>query len=134
MNPLSVDVRQILIDNAVPSALIFIASEPDKPNTVMTIYDTPGEPPNPKWLLDTPSCQIRSRSKSYATAYSNLLNARDILLGKDKVTVNSTKYIGFFAEGDIMSLQRDDEDRHILVINFRIVREPSTGNNRQAAI
>jgi len=33
-----------------------------------------------------------------------------------------------------MSLQRDDEDRHILVINFRIVREPSTGNNRQAAI
>lgn len=134
MNAPIVDVKQILVDNLISSSIIFLSSEPDKPDTVITLYDTGGEPPNPKWLLDFPSIQIRSRAKSYATAYANIINARDILLGKDKLTVNSTKYIGFVASGDIMMMPRDDEDRNILVVNFNITREPETGDNREAPI
>ena len=132
MNSPSKDMRQKLIDEGVSSSILFIGQEPDSPDTVITIYDTLGMmPANPRWLIDEPTFQIRSRSVSYETAYSQLLNARDILLGLPKTTISSTKYIGVWTTTDIASLQRDEEDRVILIVNFRMVRELSSGINRQ---
>ncbi len=131
MNPPSKDIRQKLIDAGVSSSILFIGQEPDSPDGVMTIYDTLGDPANPRWLIDEPTFQIRSRSVSYETAYNQLLNARDILLGLPKTTISGTKYIGIWTKTDIASLQRDEEDRVILIVNFRMVRELSSGINRQ---
>ena len=131
MNPPSQDVKQILINGGVSSAILFIGQEPDLPHKVMTIYDTPGDPANPRWLIDEPTFQIRSRSPLYETAYSQLLNVRELLLGLPKTTISGTKYIGIWTTSDIASLQKDEEDRIILVVNFRMVRELASGIHRE---
>lgn len=132
LRPTSQDTRQILIDNGISSSLIFLGQEPDTPNTVITIYDTGGDAPNPKWLLDFPTIQIRSRSKQYSTAYSNLINCRDIILGIDKLVVSTTTYVGFQQSTGVLGLGKDEKDRYMLSINFNVTREPASGNNRQS--
>lgn len=134
LRPTSQDTRQILIDNGISSSLIFLGQEPDTPNTVITIYDTGGDAPNPKWLLDFPTIQIRSRSKQYQTAYSNLINCRDIILGIDKLVVSTTTYVGFQQSTGVLGLGKDEKDRYMLSINFNVTREPASGNNRQSNI
>ncbi len=123
------DIRQKLIDLGV-TVDIFINSEPTEPSTVVTIYDTPGEPPNPKWLLDEPTIQIRSRSESQATAYSNIRDIRDRLLGIAQFIEGAKTYIGIWAKDDINFLMQDESNRSIYVTNMRIVTEPDGGGNR----
>lgn len=123
------DIRQKLIDLGV-TVDIFVNSEPKEPNTAITIYDTTGGIPNPKWLLDNPEIQIRSRSKSQSTAYSNLRDIRDRLLGISQFIEGSKTYIGIWSKDDISYLMQDDSNRSILVTNMRIVTEPDGGGNR----
>lgn len=129
-NPPSVDVKKILVDGGVLTP-IYVGEEPVNPDEVVTIYDTGGDNPNPKWVIDFPDIQIRSRANDYSTSYSNLLIIRDKILGMDKSTVNTTDYVGIFATSDILSLERDSHDRYICVCNFRINREIASSENRQ---
>ncbi len=130
MNSAAFDIQQQLIDQGV-LVPIFVNSEPTKPNEVITIYDTAGDPPNPKWLLDTPEIQIRSRSKDQAIAYSNLRDIRDRLLGISQFAEGSSFYIGIWAKDDIGYIGQDESNRSLLTINLRLVRQPDTGEHRE---
>jgi hypothetical protein len=130
-NP-SKDLRDYLIANGVTTD-IFINQEPTDPIDCITIYDTSEQSnPNPKFLIDYPSLQIRSRSSLYETAYANLLEIFDLLHGVDGFTENTTNYISIIASTNIFSLGNDDNDNNILVCNFNIISEPQyTSQNRK---
>lgn len=134
MNAPSEDIKDILVTAGIGvfGTDLFIGREPTQPNDCITIYDTGGGEPNPKWLQDEVTIQIRSRAEDYQTAYTNIYNARDKLLGRPAEVVNTTNYIGFWATTDIMAIEKDKKERSILVVNFRIVREPATGDFRQS--
>jgi hypothetical protein len=137
MNSPAADIASILVSAGVGAMgnsgwAIKIGLEPTTPDTAITIYDTGGYPPNPKWLQDNPTVQARIRGSvgGYPAAYSKALAVRDALLGFAGQAINGTNYAGIWCMGDIVSLGYDDSNRPIFTVNFRMVREPSSGTYR----
>lgn len=128
------DIRKVLVDNNVhPSASSYVGKEPSNPDFVLTVYTTGGGEPNPKYLYEEPSVQVRVRGpkKDYAAAYEVSQKVKDTLLGFQPQTINSTYYVGITAIGDMIHLSSDDNDRHIFVMNWRIMREPQNVNTNR---
>ncbi len=113
---------------------IFVSQEPDDPNFSITIYDTGGISPNPAYLRDEPTIQIRVRGdkNGYSTAWDKAQEIKDILLGADPVTLNGTEYVLFTQIGDILSLGYDENKRPLIISNWQLVREFTSGGNRVA--
>ncbi len=140
MNPTSVDIKDLLVIGAhgvfaaTTGWSIHIGVEPDNPDTTITLYDTPAEPANPKFLLDFPRWQIRVRGtgNSYPTTYAKALQIRDALLGLPSQTLGGTVYVGIYLVNDIFFLQQDKASRPIFVSNWRAFRQPSSGDHRQS--
>ena len=129
------DIVDLLLDVDSISTTIVASNEPESPDTVVTIYNTSSsDAPNPKYLIDKPSIQIRSRSKSYATAYSNLQEIFDALLGRGSFTSNTTVYTGIWANTGIFDMGQDDNSRHILAVNMRLTAEPVYDSQHRSAI
>lgn len=141
LNPPTLDMRDVLVNAGVGTFAatsgwgIYIGSEPTSPNTVITLYDTGGLSPNPVFLLDFPTFQVRVRGNpnDYLGAYNKILGVRDVLLGFDSQDINTTRYDGVWQSSEIVSLGTDKE-RFIFVANFRVAREPSSavGTNRRS--
>jgi hypothetical protein len=131
MNSPAKDIIQILVDGGIDINILRRGYETDKPDLLVTVYDTGGEPPNPAWAIDEPTIQVRCRATTYEDAYDKLLEIRELLLGFPKTIVNGTRYVGIWASSDIIALEKDTEKRIPLVINFRMVREPSTSVYRE---
>lgn len=105
---------------------IFIGQEPLDPDECITLYNTTGiNSPNPKWNIDDCGLQVRSRALTYEAAYDNILNVKKKLLGRASETKNNTLYVGIWATSDIIDMPRDESQRCIMVMNFRIIREPN---------
>lgn len=143
MNAPSVDLANHLAANSIgvigasSGWAIFVSREPDGsgiPDSVITVFDTGGFPANPKFLLDEPTTQVRVRGdiNQYISTFSKIQAIKDLLLGLPSQSIGGTFYTGIWVLGDILSLGYDDSNRPILVINFRIIREPASGTNRQA--
>lgn len=113
---------------------IRVSLMPTSPNRCIVIYDSGGAPPNPKFLLDEPTVNIRIRGNKldYKATYAKALSVRDALLGRSPVTVNTTRYIGFFAASDVAFIGYDDNQRPLFSLNIRMYREPSSGTHRSA--
>jgi len=110
---------------------INVSREPNKPDRSVTVYDTGGAEADPETVLYTPSIQVRVRAEStgYVDAYNKQEEIRDILIQLQNITYGAssdTRYLGFWLEGDIQSIGRDENDRHILTANYRIERQPIT--------
>lgn len=142
-NPFSIDAKDMLVTAGVGTFAatsgwsIHISKEPDGspfPNTTITIYDTGGPGPNPKWLLEEVSIQVRIRGdvNGFQNAWIKAQAIKDALLGKDPSTVNTTRYTGIYMDGDISFLMYDDSNRPIIALNFRTIREPASGTNRES--
>lgn len=110
---------------------IFIGSEPEQPNDCITLYDTPGEPPNPKWLLDFPRFMARVRSHSYEQGFAKAGELKGALLGLPSQDINGIRYVGIYVVMDTYFLQADDKGRSIFVNTWRVIREPTEGEHRQ---
>lgn len=132
-NNIGKDIREVLIADGVTTP-IYIASEPSTPDAVITLYNTGGEAPNPKWLLDFTGLQARSRANDYETAYDNLQDVFDLLLGRPAFTQNTTRYTGILASSGIMDIGRDDNERRILVCNFRLIVEPALSTQHRKSL
>jgi len=136
----AVDIKDILVAAGVGAFAsttgwaLAVSREPDEPNQVITVYDVGGTDPDPKFLLDFPSVQVRIRGNpaDYVNTYARAQLVKDTLLGLQRQTVNATIYVGIWQTGDIQNLGFDDSNRPILVTNWRIAREPASGANRQA--
>lgn len=104
---------------------IYLGSEPNSPDDVVTLYDTGGDPPNPKFLLDEPRFQVRVRGNSYKAAYDRATAIKDALLGLPSQDINGTRYEGIYVVLDVGFLRADTEGRSIFVTSYRIIREPN---------
>lgn len=127
------DVRNYLIANGISAASIFVGHEPDEPDACVTVYDTGGEAPDPKFALDNPTVQVRTRDTSYMDAYWKARSIQDILLGCGQFSGNeSNLYVGVTANTGIIVLERDSQNRTICVINFNVYLQPGSVGNRTA--
>lgn len=129
MNASSVDIKDYLESSASATGLVFntdlfISREPETPDAVVTIYDTTGEDAQANYEYRRPNIQVRVRSpiQDYITGHATAESIFNALHGLANITINSTRYIGIWAMGDINLIMWDENDRAIFTINFRIHR------------
>lgn len=104
---------------------IRIGEEPDKPNTVISIWDAPGSPPSPNMSLQEPSVVVRVRGNpdDYPVAYAKAVQVRDVLHGVVRREIAGWHYLSIFAAHEPEWLGRDETRRPIFGLNFDIRRE-----------
>lgn len=140
----SEDARSLLIAAGVVSSTptadwaVHIGREPKTPNKVVTIYDTGGRAPNPKWLLDYPNIQVKVRGapNGYAEARLKAIRIKDELLGITSLDVNGNRWVSVTMAGDITLIGYDENERPMFAINFRLIIQPSASadTNRQSLV
>ena len=123
-----------LLQNSGYDVPIYVHKEPKSPNQVLTIYETGGFTPNPKWRLDYPSVQLRMRGSPGRSqdARNRLGVAADLLLGMGETILDDVYVRGIRALGGVTSLGWDQSNRPIFVYNLNIILEPVSSANRQA--
>lgn len=111
-----------------------VGKMPDAPNKVVVMYDTGGQPPNPRWAVDFPMimASIRGDPNDYGPAWIKAREVRDALLGIDSQDVGSDRWVSVTCPGDIGFVGYDDAQRPLLSVNFRLIIEPSAVGNREA--
>ncbi len=111
---------------------IFAGRAPKEPDTVIGIEQTGGLPSNPRWLLDFPALQVRVRGSrdDYFSAFNKAREVKDALLGLPSQTVNGDRWTSVTMLGDIVSLGIDELNRYMFALNFSLIIEPATGDNR----
>ena len=130
-NSPAVDISTLITTPVAGTAKVFVGVEPQINGNIVTLYDTPGPPSNPRWERDEPRIQVRVKggdAYSYAVAYGLQQTIKDILLGMNRTTIASTVYVGCWQVVDISSLGSDENNRTILVSTYRLVREYTTAN------
>lgn len=111
---------------------IFIGSEPDSPDTAITIYDSGGRDSDFMFLVDRPSVQVRIRGETngYSAAWSKAYDVFDNLLAIPAQVLNGDRWDGITTIGNINVIGYDEKRRPIFTTNFNIIIEPASGVNR----
>ena len=125
--PASEHLKDLLAAHvAVSGWQIEIGTMPDTPSQVIMISDTPGAPPNPKWLLDFPRCQtlIRGEANDYLSTFREGKAVKDILLGVQSQDINGDRLVSITIAGDQAFIGRDESMRPMFSINFDLIIEP----------
>ena len=133
-NNASYDLRDYLINDAGVSLNIFVSKEPDTPIECITLYNYSDAEPDPKFLMDFPSIQVRSRAMTYESAYNNALTVFNALVGKDAFTKNTTRYTGVFAQTSIFDIGIANNDNFVCGFNLRLIVEPVTDGQHRRSI
>lgn len=131
MNPPSKDICSILAAASLGLTFgtnMFVGLEPDSPDTCVTVFDTPGYPPeltlNPEDSnFYRPSVQVRVRAAGYATAYEL---AKDIMVelhGMNHEEWGSMTYEAIKCSQEPFLLDYDTKNRPRFVANFDIQRK-----------
>jgi len=128
----SIDVKDML---AAESSLgltfktdLFVGKEPSQPDNCVTIFDTPGLPPqltlegNVTDIYEYPSIQIRIRNRDYVSGWNVANNIYNSLHGRAQETWNETLYSVIYAVDSPALLDWDENDRVRFVINFNLQR------------
>lgn len=117
---------------------VYISQQPpNTPNRSVTLYDSGGLSPNPRWRLDYPSVQVRVRGgvNDGESAWQKAREVRDRLLGKESYTAaNGDRIVHVNGIGDVSAMGFDDKNRPEYVFNLQLILEPTgeTGDNREA--
>jgi len=130
--PPSVGAKSLLAAHvAISGWQIEVGAMPDKPDNVITIYDTGGQAPNPKWLLDFPTLQVMVRGAvgTYLATFIEAKAVKDILLGTPSQNLNSDRWVSITQNGDLGFLGRDEDERPLFSVNFALIIEPQTVTN-----
>ena len=131
MNSPSEDLKDILVADTSLSLVfasdLFIGAEPTIPKNCVTIFDTPGGPPQLTLAgkgenFYYPSVQIRVRNTSYVTGWALIQNIRTSLHGRAQETWNGTLYSAIFCSSGPAMLDWDENSRVRFIINFNIQR------------
>jgi Bacteriophage minor capsid protein len=138
----SEDARTLLVAAGVVFAdttvdwTIYIGKMMDKPNKAVSIIDAGGFSPNPKWLLDYPSIQVKVRGapNGYSEARLKAIRIKDELLGIISLDVNGNRWASVTMAGDIVMLGYDQSERPMFTLNFNLIIQPSASadTNRQS--
>jgi len=111
---------------------IFIASEPNKPDTAITINSTGGQPSNPRFLVDFPSVQVmvRGDENGYQALWTKVKAVKDALLGLPSQDLSGDRWVAINQAGNEGFLGFDDNNRPRFSLNFNLIIEPATGTHR----
>lgn len=102
---------------------VFVGNRPATPDNCIALYDTGGEEPDTDSLTDyRPHVQIAARSMDYAAAYSRLAGIRDALIQTQPIEATDSVFEFVMMVSEILSIGRDENNRHILTANFRCRR------------
>ena len=102
---------------------IHVSREPAAPDNVVTIYDTGGSAPaNYDIELRQPTIQVRVRNTSYPNAVAKQEEIFAILNAIKTQVIEGSTYLGVWMTTDILSIGRDDNDRHLLTANYQVQR------------
>lgn len=105
---------------------LFIGKEPAEPDDCVTIFDTPGSPPqltfNKTEKYQYPSIQIRVRNNAYMTGWNLANDIKDALHGRAHETWNATYYSVIICSSELALLDWDEHGRARFIVNFNIQR------------
>ncbi len=104
----------------------FVGTEPELPTAELTVtaYDTGGAATENWAGYQDPTIQIRVRAVSYVAGYSKAEQIRDALVTPHGFIFNDWYYSGFWLISDVAHIGRDDRNRELFTVNFRLMREP----------
>lgn len=136
----SIDVKDLLETAGIGTFAatsgwaLAISREPEDPDTTVTVYDVGGLTPDPKWLLDYPSVQVRVRGSpnGYVAGMRKAIDVKDALLGVTPQVINGNNIRGIVAIGDIAFISYDEQRRPIFTQNWRLTVQPVIGTYREA--
>lgn len=102
------------------------STEPDAPPNAITIFDTGGPAPDTdQQNVLRPTIQVRVRSTGnaagYDAAYAKHQAIRDLLINLSGVTMSGIRVACVSMRSDILSIGRDDNDRHVLTANYQLL-------------
>lgn len=106
-----------------PGTDMFIGLMPDQPDDCVALFEYAGSPPDLHWNGEYPGLQVRTRSKSYATARAKIVEVVKELHGLHEQVLNGTRYLLIKARGSPEVLKRDNNNRVELFVNFEIIKE-----------
>lgn len=102
----------------------------DSPDTQLVLVDSPGEHPDPKWLLEYPYVQIllRGAKDGYIVAMQKMQDAYDILLGIPPYNITEGRIDGITGVGTPSFIGSDVLNRPLFSANFRLIFEPAASS------
>ena len=91
------------ISGGVTGWVVKVGKQVAEPDQTITMYDTGGQSPNPKWAVDFPTIQalIRGKPNEYGSAWAKAREVRDALLGIDSQTIGSDIWVSVTCPGDV---------------------------------
>lgn len=94
------------------------------PDNAITLYDTSGTGPDTDDLNPVRvTLQVRVRSRDYPTAYSKQIEIRNALIkAAFPIVAATSRFVGIDVQSDVMSIGVDENNRHLLVANYRALR------------
>jgi hypothetical protein len=125
MNPQCKDIKTILVDEAIALASsIHLTRMPESPDSVITIIDQPGSPPESMLQYYKPMVQVivRGERNSYEATKTIADDILTCLHAYGPLTIDDTNYVGIWATSDVIPLGYDKSDRPIFSVNFMIHR------------
>ena len=100
---------------------IYLGSMPNNPDNAVAIYSTGGFPRDLSGtMVEEPTVMVKVRHTSYPSGEGVCNRIKDSLHGKDNQTVNSHDILLIAQQGDILDLGRDERNRQMWSMNFRL--------------
>jgi hypothetical protein len=133
--PVSVGAKSLIAAHcAISGWAIEVSVMPDEPDQIVSINDTGGVDPNPKWLLDYPTLNVLVRGKpnTYLTTFAEAKAVKDLLLGLTSTDINGDRWVSITQNGDLGFIGRDEGMRPLFSMNFALIIQPQvvTNSNR----
>jgi hypothetical protein len=129
MNAPSVDIKDFLVAGGLSLTFgtnLFVGKEPESPDSCVTIFDTPGAPPdryfNQSQKYDRPSIQIRVRDNDYRNGWALTNSIKNLLHSYPPSVQSDTTYTAIFCSQEPALLDWDGNDRARFVVSFDIQR------------
>lgn len=132
MNPSSVDIADMISEESAMglslAQTLFIGKEPALPADCVTIFDTPGRPPdltlqgNARTGFYSPSIQIRVRSVTYLDGWQLVNSIKEFLHGINNEVKGGSTYLCIKCVQEPFLLDWDEKGRARFVVNFDIQR------------
>jgi len=132
MNSPADDVR-VMLEGESSLALtlgenLYVSEMPDEipggPGVCVGLYDSGGFPPQPNFTYEYPTVQVQVRGLAggYMEAYAMAQAILIALNGTFDVTIDSVRYVGVWAMQSPLFVGRDERNRPLFTINFRLHR------------
>lgn len=119
---------------------INIGKFPKKPDRCILLTDSGGRAPNPQWLVDYPTVQVKIRGgeNDYealaggAGTDGKVDDVVNALLGLDSQTINGDIWVSVSMIGARNFVGYDDNSRPTFSLNFQLIINPSSGTYRES--